>query len=106
MSHDQCQSGGGGKTSSHVSTASPPHASVSARSPPVIGAEAERKRVFHLENCRSSVLPIYTHIWEFEEFVQWCVVPSQCQEEDRPNTTRAEAAGVDGRECIFPPAVS
>lgn len=54
---------------------------------------------------------MHTYDWEFEEFAKRCVIPTQCQEEDWPNITRAEAAGadkpytVDRRECV-PPAIS
>lgn len=39
------------------------------------------------------VLPIHKYDWEFEEFAKGYVIPTQCQEEDGPDITQAEAAG-------------
>lgn len=55
----------------------------------------ERQRVFRLETA-DPVFSRYTNTFgEFEEFAMGYVIPTQSQEEDRPDITQAEAAGAD-----------
>lgn len=56
---------------------------------------AERKKVFRLENCLPSVLPVHKHKWEFEEFAERRVIAIRCEEEDRANIIQVEAADED-----------
>lgn len=57
----------------------------------------------------SQCSPIHKYDWEFEEFAKGYVIHTQCQEEDRPDITEAEAAGaekpcaVDRWGCIHQP---
>lgn len=52
---------------------------------------------------------MHKYDWEFLEFAKQYVIPTQCQEEDRPDITQAEAAGadkphtVDRWECTVQP---
>lgn len=109
ISHDQCPSGGGkNKQSCFHSlplTNIPLHTSASCHSAPwsalwrpvrqqwKTSRAAERKKVFWLENCLPSVLPVHKYKWEFEEFAKQCVIAIRC--EDRPNIIQVERADED-----------